>query len=212
MNAISERINQDVRKIEELSRQTSGRIKMKSVNGSPANTIVIELDYPTAPSQEYPAKVQKKTEIRIELLSRYPFQEPVATITTPILHPNVFSSGRICLGTKWLPTEGLDLLIKRIVRIITFDETILNGESPANRVALDWYRVAVRNNPGAFPTEKLVLKEPVSKKIEWNTLSKEGAEKVIVKCPTCSCSLNVPAGKKGNIACPKCSHKFYFES
>jgi hypothetical protein len=31
-----------------------------------------------------------------------------AAIRTPILHPNVYSSGQICLGVTWMPTLGLD--------------------------------------------------------------------------------------------------------
>lgn len=136
MTAFSERINQDIRKINELSDSIGGRISIKKQSGTPVNSMVIEIDYPTAPSKDYPNQVQKKTEVHIKLLSRYPFQEPEATITTPIFHPNVYQSGKICFGTKWLPSQGLDLLIKRIIQIITFDETILNEGSPANGAAL----------------------------------------------------------------------------
>jgi ubiquitin-protein ligase len=165
-----ERVLQDLRKIDELSNSLRGRIRTVSSSGSPVNQIFLEINYPTAPSKDYPQKIQHKTSVKIELLARYPFQEPVATITTPIFHPNVYSSGKICFGTKWLPTQGLDLLVRRIIQIITFDETILNEISPANSKALTWYKQAVLINSNAFPTEKFVLQQQTRQRITWNNI------------------------------------------
>lgn len=170
MSAFSERVVQDVRKIEALSKTVQGRVKIIKRVGNPINSLVIEIDYPTAPSKSFPASVQPKTQVKIDLLSRYPFQEPVATITTPIFHPNVYPNGKICFGTKWLPTQGLDLLVKRIIQIITFDATILNEKSPANSTALSWYRGAVRKHPTSFPTDKLLIKETKPKTMTWNNV------------------------------------------
>ena len=208
MTISAERIKQDLRKIDELSKSVNGRVKVKSTSGNPVNSIVLEIDYPTAPSSDFPKKVQQKTEVKIELLSRYPFQEPSATITTPIYHPNVYSSGKICLGTKWLPTQGLDLLVRRIIQIITFDETILNERSPANGHALSWYRSAVINHPNSFPTDKLVVTDEPKKKMSWSNMDSKEEQKAVVTCPKCDGSLRVPAGKKLNVTCPKCTHKF----
>ncbi len=207
MTISAERVKQDLRKIDELSKSANHRIKVISTSGNPVNKIVLELDYPTAPSNDYPKKVQKKTEVRIELLSRYPFQEPMATILTPVFHPNVYDSGKICFGAKWLPTQGLDLLVKRIIQIITFDETILNESSPANGQALSWYRNAVRSHPQAFPTDKMMIKEQPKKKMTWNNMNNK-VEPVVVSCPECKGLLRVPSDKKLNVTCPKCSHRF----
>jgi ubiquitin-protein ligase len=208
MSISAERIKQDLRKIDELSKTLNGRISVKSTSGSPVSKIVLVIDYPTAPSKDYPKKIQQKTEVKIELLSRYPFQEPSATITTPIYHPNVYSTGKICFGTKWLPTQGLDLLVKRIIQILTFDDTILNEGSPANGQALGWYRGAVRKHPDAFPTDKLIIKENPKKNISWNNVSNREEKKSIVSCPECKGTLRVPSGKKLNVNCPKCAHRF----
>ena len=204
----SERIKQDLLKIEALSKATTNKVKVKEVLGNPTNVIILELDYPTAPSQDYPNKVQKQTILKIELLSRYPFQEPSATITTPIFHPNVYRSGKVCLGTKWLATQGLDLLIKRIIQIITFDPLILNEQSPANGEALSWYRTAASSYPSAFPTDKLILDREPENKMVWNEVSNSSNDKVIVNCPTCSGASRVPKGRSLNITCPKCSNTF----
>jgi len=208
MSAVSERITQDIRKINELSRTIGNRITIKSTSGNPINKIIVEINYPTAPSNKYPDQVQDKTLVKIELVSRYPFVEPTATITSPIFHPNVYTSGKICLGTKWLPTQGLDLLVKRIIQIITFDETILNEDSPANGTALSWYRSALRKYPEAFPTDKLSIKETPKGKVSWKNID----ERIVINCPECRGSLRVKKGSKGNISCPKCKNKFYVET
>lgn len=208
MTISAERIKQDLRKIEELSKSVNGRVKIKSTLGNPVNKIILDIDYPTAPSKDFPNKVQLKTEVKIELLSRYPFQEPTAIITTPIYHPNVYGSGKICLGNKWMPTQGLDLLVRRIIQIITFDETILNERSPANGEALSWYKSAIIKHPNSFPTDKLILKEEPKKKMSWNNMESKDEQKTVVACPECKISLRVPAGKMLNVTCPKCTHKF----
>ncbi len=208
MSISAERIIQDLRKIEELSKSVNGRVKVKSTSGNPVNIILLEIDYPTAPSTDYPNRIQQKTEVKIELLSRYPFQEPSATIITPIYHPNVYSSGKVCLGSKWLPSQGLDLLVRRIIQIITFDETILNERSPANGQALSWYRDAVKKHRNAFPTDKLVVKEQPKSKMSWNNMDSSIEQKKVVSCSQCKTPLRVPAGKKLNVTCPKCTHTF----
>lgn len=209
MSAFKERIVQDIKKLDELSEMTNGKIKIVKSSGNPPSKIEIELGYATAPSSKYPDKVQEVTQVVIELLSKYPIQEPSATIKTPIYHPNVYSSGKVCFGTKWLPTEGLDLLTKRIIKIITFDPDILNDKSPANGDALSWYKKSVKKFPSAFPTEKLVLSSEVNKpKISWSNVN----EKIIIDCPNCGAKLRVAKGQTGSISCPKCETSFYKET
>jgi len=212
VSAFTERVRQDIRKIQELSEATEGRVTIVNQAENPPSKITIEIDFPTAPSSRYPDQVQKQTVVDIELLSRYPFQEPNAVIKTPIFHPNVYDSGKICFGTKWLPTQGLDLLVKRIIQIITFDPMILNGASPANKAALDWYAKAVRKQPNAFPTDKLEVRVKKKKKISWSEVADSPLEKTVVACTHCGAKLRVSKNKKGNIACPKCQQRFFIET
>ncbi|MEZ8096728.1 ubiquitin-conjugating enzyme E2 [Photobacterium swingsii] len=208
MSAYTTRVQEDLRKIELLNRETGGRVNIISKVGNPVREIVIELAYPTAGSDNYPNIVQQNTTVKIDLLSRYPFQEPGAKITTPIFHPNVYSSGQICFGTKWLPSQGLDLLVRRIIKIITFDESILNEGSPANSNALRWYRQAVAQYPGSFPTLKVEQSQAAKKTMSWSNVD----SKAVVKCPNCQISLRLLSGKKGNVTCPSCKKGFYVET
>lgn len=213
MDAFEQRFNQDIEKLKQLSLQTEGRVKVVAAGSRGSRYVKVELNYSTAPDASYPSKVQNKTEVTFELLGRYPLQEPVATITTPIYHPNVYKSGKICFGTKWLPSQNLDLLVKRVVQIITFDPTILNENSPANGDALVWYRKASKTAPNAFPTDRLETPPEVKKpKIKWNDKPTASNHNVEVRCPGCSKRLNVPKGKEGYATCPNCQNRFFVKT
>ena len=170
--AFSERREQDLRRVQNLAKQSGGKIKVLTTSGTPINRIEIELAYKTAASQKYPDEVSTKTTVQIDLSARYPLQEPSATITTKVFHPNVYSHGKICFGTKWLPSEGLDLLVKRIVQIITFDTSLLNEKSPANSTALKWYQSQKQRTPNAFPTQSVSFSTESKKQpMKWTNIS-----------------------------------------
>jgi ubiquitin-protein ligase len=208
MSAFEERRVQDLQKLTQLAEQSRARMKVARVAGRPPNEIDIELHLKTAPSRHYPRVVQDVTRLTISLPSRYPLVEPAVTIKTPILHPNVYTSGRICLGMKWLPSFGLDLLVKRIGQIIMFDPTILNEQSPANREALVWYREAQRRHANAFPTDTWTIDPPEPpRRMTWTDVSTEPTKKV-VPCPGCGTKLSLAAGKRGRVRCPRCTKIF----
>lgn len=209
MSAFTERRVQDIDKLRDLSRKSGGRVVIVSATGNPVSKILLELHYRTAGSTRYPTEVQSVTKVSIDLPARYPFAEPTANIITPIHHPNVYSSGLICFGVKWLPSQGLDLLVQRIIQIITFDPLILNEKSPANGPALNWYREVARKHPSAFPTDcadgKQVNEGP---KISWSDVSTETPQRTLVTCPSCAGKLAIPSGKSGRVICPKCKTGF----
>ena len=212
MSAFDERREQDVRKLKDLQAQSGERVRVTGTSGRPLSDIDVELHFKTAPSKQYPKVVQDVTRIRISLPARYPFVEPTVNIKTPILHPNVYDSGRICLGVKWLPSFGLDLLVKKIIQIVTFDPIILNEASPANGAALAWYRKARHAHPGAFPTNSLTLHTPEpAKKINWQNVEPKKS-KVVISCPRCQKRLSVPTGKSGRVRCPNCNELFQLET
>jgi ubiquitin-protein ligase len=208
MSPLDERRREDLRKVRALCAASGGRVEVVTVSGDPPNSIVVRLNYPTAINTSYPNQKAESVDATIELAARYPFQEPAVSFSPTVYHPNVFVSGLVCLGSKWISTEGLDLLVKRLAQIVAFDPSIVGLTSPANRDALRWYEEKKRQ-VGLFPTATVNLTGTgSSKRLSWNDKSPPIQEKVISQCPTCSQKLSLPAGKKGAARCPKCNSKF----
>ncbi len=171
----------------------------------------LELRYAVARSERYPADVTRQTRLRIALPARYPFQAPTATVLTPIWHPNVFPAGVICLGTRWIASEGLDLFVQRLARLLTFDSLLVNTHSPANRVAADWYARTLRQRPDAFPSDRPVFGEPqrgaTRGRVGWREAADDDGH-VERTCPNCTRRLRLPAGRSGRVRCPGCGAAF----
>jgi len=169
VNPLAERRIHDLAKIQRLGERTRGRITICDTLGTPPSEITVALNYKTAASARYPEDARDTTRIKIVLGARYPFQEPTVEILDPVFNPNVYASGRVCLGKKWLATEGLDLIVLRVIKILTFDPEILNDWAPANLEAAHWYKAVLAASPGAFPSEKIALGEAaVAAKAVWN--------------------------------------------
>jgi ubiquitin-protein ligase len=172
MNALEIRRKEDLAKVQELCQQSGGKIEFVSADRSAPTAIHLRLHYKTAGSQKYPEQVLRNVELKIQIPSGYPFKSPpVATLQPVVFHPNVYPSGQVCLGSKWLISEFLDLLVKRVIRIITYQEDVLNEASPANREAVDWYRMQKRQQPAAFPTDSAsLIAEPKKAGISWKNI------------------------------------------
>ncbi|MCK7510184.1 MAG: hypothetical protein MZV70_43195 [Desulfobacterales bacterium] len=145
------RLQSDLERLRALAASSDGRIVLLSGPTAAAPYASLDLRYATAGSDRYPVERREQTRISISLPARYPFQPPMASVQTSVWHPNVFASGTICLGTKWSPTEGLDLFVQRLARLLTFDPLLVNTASAANREAAAWYERARRQHPQAFP-------------------------------------------------------------
>jgi len=192
----------DVERVRTLAAASGGRIGIVSlpIDGSPR--FVLDLDYATAGTLRYPMERQPRSRIAIDLSPRHPFMPPTATVLTPIFHPNVFASGLVCLGAKWLPSEGMDLFVRRIARLLAFDPLLLNLRSAANGAALHWYGLVSRQHPDAFPTDPAAL-----------ALGEAAApERVIRACPDCGAKLRLPVGGRGLVDCPRCHRDFEMQT
>jgi uncharacterized Zn-finger protein len=123
---------------------------------------------------------------------------------SPLWHPNVFLNGNICLGSRWQATEGLDLFIARIVKLLIYDPLLVNLQSMANADAGRWYMRALKLNPSTFPTVQTHadhwLRDP------------RGVNKINTRvekdCPSCGATLRLPKGRTGIVQCPKCRTDF----
>jgi ubiquitin-protein ligase len=96
--------------------------------------------------------------IQLELPSRYPAvltNESVQFLTAPIFHPNIFTSGKVCIG-GFRPSESLARFILRLAKMIQFDPAYINEDSPANVDAKNWYV----HNRRLFPVDRSKLPDP----------------------------------------------------
>ncbi|MGI9516619.1 MAG: ubiquitin-conjugating enzyme E2 [Pirellulaceae bacterium] len=80
-------------------------------------------------------------EIVVDLGAAYPRLIPGITWQTPVFHPNISSSGIVCLGgygTNWVPSLRLDELCVMLWDMIRYQN--YDVESPYNREAALWAR------------------------------------------------------------------------
>src|ERR1035438_2291672 len=73
--------------------------------------------------------------LEVNLTLGYPRRAPQCRMLTPVFHPN-FDDSMVCIGCFWAASEGLDQLIIRIGRMITYQE--YNTRSPLNGLAAKW--------------------------------------------------------------------------
>ena len=199
-----ERIDSDLSKIRELSQNSSGKVKLVSFKNS---KVIIELLFKTIENKD--GKLTQNSKIEMALPSNYPFTGPKVTFTTKIFHPNVYTSGLVCLGPKdWVISEPLSMLVERIINIIIYDPKMVNPNSPANVDAANWYSNNLNKNPNLFPTDNFNKTDEKSKpKIKWSSSSDtQTIEKTVVVCTYCETKLRLPKGKKGKVKCPKCNN------
>lgn len=195
MDALSLRLERDRERIQSLPERSGGLVRVLSLPQPRNPTLELELGYRTAESAAYPRHARSQTRVQIDFSSRYPFVAPIARISTPILHPNVWESGVICLGSKWTASEGIDLFVHRIARLITFDPLLVNEQSVANRNALPWYQRSRRQHPDAFPSDQVHWREPA-------------VSTTVLACTACGARLRLPTGRRGLVNCPRCQHDF----
>jgi hypothetical protein len=194
------RSNIDVERVRALAAASAGRIGIVTLPMAGRPRFVLDLGYATAGSPAYPIERQASSRITIDLAPRHPFQPPLTTVLTPVFHPHVFSSGVVCIGARWLPGEGMDLFVQRVVRLLAFDPLLMNPHSIANAAANTWYRSALLHHPQAFPTDPAA--------VAWQAGGATAAGRVIRQCPHCAASLRLPSGRCGSVQCPRCSREF----
>lgn len=194
----------DIARVRALAAGSGGRIVVASVPGAGQPRFVLDLHFTTAGSERYPLERRTASRVAIDLAPRHPFAPPMATVLTPVFHPHVFASGLVCIGSKWLPSEGMDLFVQRIVRLLAFDPLLMNPHSVANGAAQAWYQRVQRLHPDAFPTDAAA----VALASGARTAEEPAVPRVVRQCPQCAAGLRLPAGRSGAVRCPRCGHAF----
>ena len=91
--------------------------------------------------------------LEVNLSLGYPRRAPQCRMLTPVFHPN-FDDSTVCIGDFWAASEGLDDLIIRIGRMISYQE--YNTKSPLNGLAAKW----AEQNAKLFPVDPRDISPP----------------------------------------------------
>jgi Ubiquitin-conjugating enzyme len=191
----------DIDLVNQLLRRAGGLVQLAAPFDANSSQLHLRCALLSNANNEYPASKTATTtiELVIQFPARYPFEAPVVKIKHRHFHPNVFENGTVCLGSKWLASESLDLFITRVLRLLTYDPWLVNLGSPANGPAANWYRQTQTAYPTYFPTEPRHMHP-------W--LYDPRAEKAVIRCPHCNQGLRLPTGRHGVVQCPGCKQDF----
>jgi len=94
---------------------------------------------------------REKHEVSIYLHAEYPLKQPHLKWRSPIFHPNIHSTGAVCIGAWW-PAKTLDELILTLGEMVQYKN--LGPKDPMNSKAASW---ALRNRR-LFPIDYRPLK------------------------------------------------------
>ncbi len=205
MSSVSQlRRTQDQQLLLNLIARSEGGLKPKGKIDMQSDRVTLEISLPTVANTHYPNEAQASCTIEIQLPIRYPFAPPSAKVLSPQWHPNVWPNGTICLGTRWQASEGLDLFVARIVKLLIYDPLLVNLGSMAHPDAGRWYSQTLKIHPSTFPTVQTHaghwLRDPRG--------VNQPLAKVEKSCPHCNATLRLPSGRSGVVQCPKCRGDF----
>lgn len=98
--------------------------------------------------------------LHFQLGGNYPFQAPTVIVSTKVVHPNIWTSGQVCLGHYWTAQRSLDQLADMMWRVLVWDHDVTNPDSAANGIAARWYS----EHRALAPFDRLDPREPKSEK------------------------------------------------
>jgi hypothetical protein len=104
-------------------------------------------------------------QVVVRFNASYPRMMPELVWKTPIFHPNISSSGVVCLGgygTYWVPSVTLDELCTMLWDMIRYKN--FDPESPYNRQAALW---AKQHSSSRFPIDP----RPIRNKVAQGTVA-----------------------------------------
>ncbi|PYX75307.1 MAG: hypothetical protein DMG78_04620 [Acidobacteria bacterium] len=110
--------------------------------------------------------------LEVNLSLGYPRRAPQCRMLTPVFHPN-FDDSMVCIGDFWAASEGLDDLIIRIGRMITYQE--YNTKSPLNGLAAKW----AAQNSRLLPIDPRPVAPPLKDEAYAEAKPVDGASPVV---------------------------------
>jgi ubiquitin-protein ligase len=93
----------------------------------------------------------ERHEVNVYLHAEYPLKQPQLKWLTPIFHPNIHSTGAVCIGAWW-PAKTLDELLLTLAEMVQYKN--LGPKDPMNSKAAAW---ALRHK-SSFPVDDRPLK------------------------------------------------------
>jgi ubiquitin-protein ligase len=106
--------------------------------------------------------------LEVNLSLGYPRRAPQCRMLTPVFHPN-FDDAMVCIGDFWAASEGLDDLIIRIGRMISYQE--FNTKSPLNGLAAKW----AAQNASLLPIDARNVSPPAARELQDSAVAAPGA-------------------------------------
>lgn len=103
--------------------------------------------------------------LSITIGDQYPFRPPTFKFITPVFHPNIDSSGQICLDLLKMPSTGSYNPAIRLESILLSIQLLLanpNPDDPLQGDAADLYKnnLEMFNQKAREQTQKYAMKEP----------------------------------------------------
>lgn len=146
------RLHNEYRKVQELVNR-SDFIHILNTEGDPPERYLIRftckgVERLNARGQ---AVIREQHEVRVYLHAEYPLKQPQLKWMTPIFHPNIHSTGAVCIGAWWA-AKTLDELLLTLGEMVQYKN--LDPKDPMNSKAAQW---ALRNK-GLFPIDPRPLK------------------------------------------------------
>ncbi len=137
--AQSRRLRTDFGKVQALLDRAGAFMELESAAGDPPTQYLLRYRCRSVEQvADEQAVFRDEHRVEIKIPSGYPLEPPTVRILTPIHHPHVFTSGQVCLGSRWQVGEGLDNLLLRVGAILRFEPAYLDFKSPANLDAAHW--------------------------------------------------------------------------
>jgi ubiquitin-protein ligase len=138
--------------------------------------------------------------LEVNLSLGYPRRAPQCRMLTPVFHPN-FDDATVCIGDFWAASEGLDDLIIRIGRMISYQE--YNTKSPLNGLAAKW----AEQHAKLFPIDPRDIAPPLDQptaRVEESRSASEAARDsdTAPLPPSANASAPVPSGSANSSAAP----------
>jgi len=136
-----------------------------------------------APSGEILERQVHVLEVNLSL--GYPRRAPQCRMLTPVFHPN-FDDAMVCIGDFWAASEGLDDLIIRIGRMITYQE--YNTKSPLNGLAAKW----AAQNASLLPIDARNVSPPAAQPANAASAAKLDGAGPASPVPTVAAEIPIP--------------------